>query len=261
MSWMGKLVGGGLGWALFGPLGALIGGVIGNAFDARGEQAEAGRREIPRDYYRHRGWEREDPRFQANPAGNFVVALLALCAHVIQADGTARGEEVRQVRAFVQRTFPRDAADLMQVLKQLLERPVDVGPICAQIAAHLGTAERLELLTLLVGVARADGILNPAETASLREIARRLGLREPDVRRVFAAGAAAHASSEADPYDVLGLARSAPDDEVRKAWRALAKKHHPDRVAHLGEDVRRHSEERFKAIQAAWERIKQERGI
>jgi DnaJ like chaperone protein len=261
MSWMGKLVGGGLGWALFGPLGALIGGVIGNAFDAREDQAGMKRREeIPRDYYRHHGWERDDPRFQANPAGNFVVALLALCAHVMRADGTVRGEEVRQVRAFVQRTFPHDAADLMQVLRQLLERPVDVGPLCAQIAAHLGHAERLELLNLLVAVARADGILNPAETASLREIARRLGIREPDLRRVFGASATPQAAA-VDPYEVLGLPRAATDEEAKKAWRALAKKHHPDRVAHLGEDVRRHSEERFKAIQAAWEQVKQERGL
>lgn len=258
MAWMGKLVGGGLGWAIFGPLGALLGGVIGDAFDQRGTA-----REVPDDYYRHRNWERQDPRFSVNPAGNFVMALLALCAHVIKADGTVRSEEVRQVRAFVQRTFPHDAADLMQLLRQLLEQNVDVGPLCAQIGRHLGYPERLELMQLLVAVARADGIINPAEAQAVREIAQRLGIREHDLRALFgAAGQAARtAQTLPDPYDVLGLSREASDEELKKSWRALAKKFHPDRVTHLGEDVRRFSEEKFKSIQAAWDQVKQERGL
>lgn len=259
MAWTGKLVGGGLGWALFGPLGALLGGVIGNAFD---QQAE--RREVPPDYYRRRGYARQDPRFTANPAGSFMAALLALCAYVIKADGVARGEEVRRVRAFVQQAFPRDANDLMQLLRDLLDRPVDVGPICAQISAHMGYYERLELMQLLIAVARADGIVNPAEAQAVGEVARRLGLRESDLRVLFGAaagGAAEPAPAGPDPYEVLGLSRQAGDDELRKAYRALAKKFHPDRVAHLGEDLRKFSEEKFKALQGAWEQIRKERGL
>jgi DnaJ like chaperone protein len=232
--------------------------MIGSAFDQRGAT-----REIPNDYYRQQGWTREDPRFSANPAGNFVVALLALCAHVIKADGTVRSEEVRHVRAFVQRTFPHDAADLMQLLRQLLEQDVDLDPICSQIGAHMGYYERLELLQLLLAVARADGIINPAETQAVRQIARRLGIREPDLRTLFGAAgnASSSAPSAADPYETLGLSREASDEDLKKAWRTLAKKFHPDRVTHLGEDVRRFSEEKFKSIQAAWEQVKQERGL
>jgi DnaJ like chaperone protein len=254
MAWTGKLIGGGLGWALFGPLGALLGGVIGNAFDQRGAP-----REIPDDYYRRRGYARQDPVFSANPAGSFMAALMALCAHVIRADGEVKGEEVRQVRAFVAQAFPQDAADLLQVLKQLLERPIEVGPLCAQISRHLGYYERLELMQLLVAVARADGHINPAEQAAVLDVARRLGIREQDLRALF--GAAAASPAGPDPYEVLGLPREAGDEELKRAYRELAKKFHPDRVTHLGEEVRRFSEEKFKALQQAWERIKAERGI
>jgi DnaJ like chaperone protein len=254
MAWTGKLIGGGLGWALFGPLGALLGGVIGNAFDQRGAP-----REIPDDYYRRRGYARQDPVFSANPAGSFMAALMALCAHVIRADGEVKGEEVRQVRAFVAQAFPQDAADLLQVLKQLLERPIEVGPLCAQISRHLGYYERLELMQLLVAVARADGHINPAEQTAVLDVARRLGIREQDLRALF--GAAAASPAGPDPYEVLGLPREAGDEELKRAYRELAKKFHPDRVTHLGEEVRRFSEEKFKALQQAWERIKAERGI
>lgn len=255
MAWIGKLMGGGLGWALFGPLGALLGGLIGNAFDQRSTSAE-----IPHDYYRQRGYARRDPIFTTNPAGSFMAALMALCAHVIRADGQVHSEEVRQVRAFVTQAFPSDAADLMQVLRRLLEQPIDVGPLCAQISMHLGYYERLELMQLLVGVARADGHVNPAETRAVLDVARRLGIHEQDLRTLFGAPAG-RAAAGPDPYEVLGLPREASDEQLKKAYRELAKKFHPDRVTHLGEDVRKFSEEKFKALQQAWERVKSERGL
>jgi DnaJ like chaperone protein len=258
MAWTGKLIGGGLGWAIFGPLGALLGGVIGNAFD---QQAASQTQERSYDYRRRDA--RQDPRFAGPQPGAFAVALMALCAHVIKADGQARGEEVREVRSFVQRLFPNDAADLMQLLKGLLEQDIDLPRVCAQIQAHLGYYERLELLQLLVAIARADGQVHPAELRVLMEVGQRLGLHAGDLRVIFAslANPAPARPAGPDPYPVLGLSRDATDDDLKKAYRALAKKFHPDRVTHLGEEVRAHSEQKFKELQAAWDAIKRERGL
>ena len=64
-----------------------------------------------------------------------------------------------------------------------------------------------------------------------------------------------------DAYKVLGVSPSASDDELRKAYRRLALEHHPDRVAALGEDVRRAAEKKFQEINAAKDRIWKERGL
>jgi len=264
MAWTGKLIGGGLGWAIFGPLGALLGGVIGNAFD---QQAEGSRSaDPPPDYYRQRRSVRHDPRFTGNPQGAFLASLMALCAYVIRADGHARSEEVRHVRDFVQQNFPHDAADLMQLLRSLLEQPIAVAPVCAQISAHLGYYERLQLMQILVAVARADGSVHPAEASAVMEVGQRLGLHAGDLRVIFASMGGQRMSqpnqpSGPDPYTVLGLSREATDEELKKTYRALAKKFHPDRVTHLGEEVRAQSEQKFKELQGAWDQIRRERGL
>jgi DnaJ like chaperone protein len=261
MGWTGKLIGGGIGWALFGPLGALFGGMLGNQFDKRAAS------EVPPNYYESGTY--SDPRFNQNPAGSFMAALMALCAYVIRADGEVKGAEVRAVREFVQRQFPSDANDLMQLLKELLEKDIPADAICVQIAWHLGYEERMELITLLIGIALADGELHPGEEQAITRIAALLRITPADLRALFGA-AGAHRTQDGrwqpqdqgeDPYEVMGLDSTASNEELRKTWRELAKKFHPDRVQHLGEDVRRHSEEQFKRLQNAWSTIKRERNL
>ena len=62
-------------------------------------------------------------------------------------------------------------------------------------------------------------------------------------------------------YAVLEISPSATDDEVRSAYRRMAMKNHPDKVATLGPEVQKAAEEKFRQIQEAYERIKKERGL
>jgi DnaJ like chaperone protein len=62
-------------------------------------------------------------------------------------------------------------------------------------------------------------------------------------------------------YRILEIEPSATDEEVKKAYRKMAIKYHPDKVATLGEDVQKAAEEKFKAISQAYEAICKERGI
>jgi DnaJ like chaperone protein len=259
MSWTGKLVGGGIGWAVFGPLGALVGGVIGNAFDKRTDDGE-----VPYDYYEQDEYLNQGQNYyQERPSGSFSMALMALCAYVIQADAKVRSSEIQKVKEFVSANFSAsDARDLMQALKGMLNQEFNLSHLCAQIVAHMGYYERLEICQFLYAIALADGELHPKETDAISAIAGMLGISDQDLRTVFGSsrpdqgGAAA-----ADAYEVIGMSRSAANDELKKAYREQAKKFHPDRVAHLGEDYRKFAEEKFKKLQEAWSSIRKERGL
>ncbi len=259
MAWAGKIIGGGIGWAFGGPLGALLGGVLGNTFDRMVDnQAAPGSRQ----FHSHQ-------QAQTQP-GNFAVALMALCAYVIRADGRVSSAEVQKVREFVARTFSSDdAQDMMIVLKQILHQHFDIASVCTQIAQNMAYEERLQICHLLFSIALADGELSSSETQAIHQIGTLLGISDSDMRSVFgASGSRAHTgarpASSADAsghYQVLGLPATASNEELKSAYRELAKKFHPDRVAHLGEEYREFAEQKFKRLQEAWSAIRSERGL
>ncbi len=62
-------------------------------------------------------------------------------------------------------------------------------------------------------------------------------------------------------YKILEIERTASNDEVKKAYRKMAMKYHPDKVSHLGEDYRKSADEKFKKVNEAYEKIKKERNM
>ena len=128
---------------------------------------------------------------------------------------------------------------------------------CAQIAMNMGQSERLQLLNFLVMISQADGVVSTEEVTALKEVALYLGLSNAEIDSMLNL----KGNSIEDAYKVLELSPDATDDEVRKAYRKLALKHHPDRVATLGEDVRNAAQKKFQEINTAKERIYKARGI
>ena len=64
-----------------------------------------------------------------------------------------------------------------------------------------------------------------------------------------------------DPYQVLGVSQDASEEEIKKAYRKLAKKYHPDTVANLGEEIKKKATEKFRAVNEAYEELKKQRGF
>ena len=253
----GKWIFGSLGFALTGPLGGVIGFALGSLIDGaagsqgRSAQGPSGQRSTGGA---HQG------RTQQATAGDVALSLVVLTAAVMKADGQATQRELGHARTFFNRQFgPQHAAELLRLLRDMLQRTIPLREVCEQMRAHLAHAERLQLLHYLIGLAHADGAMDHAEKQVIQTIAFYFGVSEKDLasmHAMFGVRVTTNAS-----YAVLEVDAKASDDEVKKAYRRMVVKHHPDKVAHLGEQFQKDAAEKFRKVQEAYERICEERGM
>lgn len=235
-----KWVFGALGWAFIGPIGGLFGFILGSYFD----------------YASH-------SNINTNLSGDttqgdFRLSLLALLAAVMKVDRKNLKAELDFIKQVFTNTFGvQYTRQSLPVLKDLLNKDIPVRDICLQIRSHMDHAARLELVNVLLSLCMADNELHPAEDDLMKKIAAWLGITEKDYNSMHSV----HIPDAGWAYKVLEVGSDASDDEVRKAYRRMAMKYHPDRVAHLGDDVAKTAGEKFKAVSKAWEEIRKERKI
>ncbi len=246
---IGKWITGAIGWALGGPLGGLVGYLLGSLFE--GDNAPQGNGGAG---YASGG------AFTANEQRNsFLVSLLVLSAAVMKSDGKVLKSELEYVKDFIRRSFGEYALpQALQILKAALEKNIDLPQVCAQIKLYMDPHQRLQLFHYLVGIANADGHVSQVEVTDLKNIALYLGIPAQEAESILAMFGGADVNSA---YKVLEIDPSATDEEVKRAYKKMAIKHHPDKVESLGEDVKKAAEEKFKAIAAAYEAIRKERGF
>jgi DnaJ like chaperone protein len=239
----GKWIGGGLGWAFGGPIGALLGFVFGSMFDS-----------MQKGTYEYR-----PPETQTRTrTGDFSVVLLILAAAVMKADGKVVRSELEFVRSFFIRNFGEtETQHKMLILREILKQHIDIASICTQINHHMQYAEKLQLLHFLFGISSADGMDHPSELATIAQIARLIGITEADLQSIRSM----FVKDTGYAYRVLEVSPDAGDDEVKKAYRKMALKYHPDKVSHLGEDIQRAAKEKFQELNAAYNTIKKLRGM
>ncbi|MCC6839348.1 MAG: TerB family tellurite resistance protein [Flavobacteriales bacterium] len=250
MAGYNKWIFGSLGFALTGtPIGAVVGFALGALMDKTKEPAK---RVGPGA---HTG--RQQPGHATT--GDLALSLVVLTAAVMKADGRSTHGELGHVRRFFAQQFgPQHSAELLRLLRDVLKREIPLRDVCLQIRSHLSHAERLQVMHYLIGLARADGAMQLAEQRVLERIATDLGISSKDLASLDAMFGK---PSVEGAYTVLEVDPKASDDEVKKAYRRMAMKHHPDRVAHLGEEVQKSAAEKFRKVQQAWERVSAQRGI
>lgn len=241
----GKWIGGTLGWVLGGgsPIGAIFGFAVGSMVDATSfQKGSAGKGPI---------------RGQTAP-GDFTASLLVLTAVVMKADGKIMKSELDYVKDFFTRQFgARHTQQHMLMLKDILSKDIPVRQVCLEIRHHMEHPLRLQLMHYLFGVAAADGKVDKTEQQVLEQIAEYLGVNERD----FASLKAMFVKDTESAYKILEIEKSASDDEIKKAYRKMAVKFHPDKVSHLGEEHQKSAKEKFQKVQEAYENIKKERGF
>lgn len=254
-----KWIAGFLGWVSGGPIGALLGFLVGTVIDVHidvtrrltgmdgGASQPGGRRTTG-----SRGYTASEHR------NSFMVSLLVLSSAVIKADGRTSQAELNYVRDFVRHNFGDTAVDeAMRFLDGLNRQQVDIYAVGAQIAANMNYSQRLQLFDYLARIAGADGDFSKSEKDILEAISSAIRITSTDAASIIAMY-----YKEADSaYAVLEISPSASDEEVKSAYRRMAMKNHPDKVATLGPEVQKAAAEKFRKIQDAYETIKQQRGM
>lgn len=241
MGFLGSLIGFGLGWWVFGPVGALIGMFLGS-------QAEA----VTTDGRQPGGMSGGTAR------DGFVVSLLVLMAAVMKADGRILRSELDYVKVYLRNMLgAQKAGEALRVLRDLMKKDIPLTDVCHQVRVNVAYDSRVQLLHLLFGLAKADGQLNDVEVQVIQRISGLLGISSSDYQAVLNmffdnVGAA---------YKVLEISSSATDDEVKKAYRKMAIRFHPDKVSHLGPEFQKSANEKFARVNEAYNKIKKERGM
>lgn len=241
MGIFGKWLGGGLGFAMGGQIGGLLGFLVGSMIDSTSVQTTT--------YSSGRA---------RTSQGDFGMSLLVLVAAVMKVDGKVVKSELDYVKQFFVRQFGQESAkEALLILKDIIKQDIPVKDICVQISRNMDYSSRLQLMHLLFNLSLADTTIHPSEIELLEKISGALGINSTDflsIKNMFI--------PETDSsYKILEIEPSASNDEVKKAYRKMAVKYHPDKVSHLGDDFRKSAEEKFKKVNEAYERIKKERNI
>jgi DnaJ like chaperone protein len=233
-----SLLGASIGWWIFGPVGALLGIVLGALAEGVSDEMDVQQKGSPRD--------------------GFVASLLVLIAAVMKADGKIVRAELDYVKSYLRRSLNEEmSAQALLLLRDILKKEVPLNDVCFQIRNNVDYNSRIELVHMLFGIANADGSLPVEEIDVLKQIAQGLGISRPD----FVALLNMYVKNTESAYKILEITSSATDDQVKKAYRKMAIKFHPDKVAHLGEEFQDRAKEKFQKVSEAYEAIKKERGF
>ncbi len=235
-----------LGFFLFRFPGAVIGFLLGSFIDSLSGSAG------PRTVFGEASKQRVSP-------ADFELNLLSLCSIVIKADGQVSQRELDYVRQYFLGTYGKERANaIFRTFNEVIKkREISAQRICEFLNQRTRYEVRLQLLHFLFGIAQADGNVSTAEIQKLQEIAAYLRVGSHDFESIKAM----FIKSADTAYKILEIGKTASDEEVKRAYRRMAKKYHPDRVVTQDEAIKKGAEEKFKRVQRAYEDIQRERGI
>ncbi|WP_108867891.1 TerB family tellurite resistance protein [Aquimarina aquimarini] len=235
-----------LGYIFFRFPGAILGFILGSLLDASRSKNGSGFKTV------------FSQETKVTPA-DFELNLLSLSSIVIKADGTVNQTELDYVRQYFVSAYGKERANAtFRTFNDVIKnRHISAPRICAYINQHTRYPSRLQILHFLFGIANADGSVSSSEANEIQKIAGFLRINFKDFESIkamfFRTGD--HA------YKILEIDKNATDAEVKKAFRSMAKKYHPDKVQHMDEIHIKGAEEKFKEVQKAYDQIKKERGI
>ncbi|MCK9255510.1 MAG: DnaJ domain-containing protein [Bacteroidales bacterium] len=235
-----KYIGAFIGWIFGGFIGAIIGFMFGSFIDSL--SINTAKQETVRTPFRN----------------DFMISFLTLTAAIMKADGLVKKSELEYVKQFLRTNFGvQQTQEALQILKRILNTNIDIDKVCTKVRYGMQHAIKLQIIHYLFGIANADGEIHKNEIYLLEQIAFKIGLSTSDYKSIKSM----FIEETDSAYQILGVSKSANEEDLKKAYRTMATKHHPDKVANLGEDVQNAAKQKFQKVNEAWEKIKKERGI
>jgi len=241
MSIWSSIIGGAAGGAILGgPIGAIIGAVAGHYIGKKmGEGGE--------------GLETDQV--------SFTIGVIALSAKMAKVDGHVSREEIDAFKqAF--KVPESEMKNVARIFNMARKEATGFEPYARQLAKLFRAKPAMleELLGILFHIARADGVIHPAELQFLADVSAIFGFSAAEFDRIRAENLG---PDKADPYEILGVSRAATDKEIKSAYRKLIKEHHPDLLASQGlpPEFIEVANEKLSVINVAFDRIEKERGM
>jgi len=225
-----KWIGAAAGWFFGGPIGGIIGYYVAkNFFTSKVDNKKA-----------------------------FEISLLILSSVVIKADGKVLKSELDYVKKFFTNTFgAAKSNEYFKMFNSLNKQDLNskLRQVCLQLNSHINHSSRLEIIHFLFGVSAADNEIHPNEVETIKRIATYMNINPYDfesIKSMFLASGNANAEHW---FTMLGITKDATDKEVKKAYRKMAMKYHPDKLQAVSEDIKKLSEEKFMKVKEAYEQI------
>ena len=250
---IGGLVGGILGFfATRSLFGAFLGYFIGSTFDKFSTKninfsSSGSNYSYDANYY--------SQRLSQN---DFATALLILSAAVMKADGKILKSELDYVKQFFKQQFSSHlSSKYISDFKDILKKDFVLSDVCSTINGSMPIRQRSLLIQYLFGIAQADGFVSDSEMKVIQRISSYFRISSIEFEQIKSR----FYKDVSSYYKVLGIDESASNDEVKKAYRKMAIRHHPDKFSQLGEEQQKAAKNKFQKIQEAYEHIKKERSI
>lgn len=243
-----KWIGAFLGFMFRGFLGALVGYLVGSLLDMifmpkRNQNPFRGSFQTP----------------QTVTPGDFELNLLSLASLVIKSDGNVSQKELDYVRNYFVQAYGKNRANATfrtfnEVIKK---REVSASKICQYLKPRLRYEVRLQVIHFLFNIAQADGHVSDKEVIKIKEIAQNFSINLQDFQSIKAM----FFKSADQAYKILEIDKNANDAEIKKAYRKMVKKYHPDKLQNMDEAYQKGATEKFNQVQEAYEHLQKERGF
>lgn len=244
MGGFSKWIGGGLGFVLGGPIGAVIGFAVGSLFGGSSVNYQTSRTSSRRE----------------TAEADFKMSLLVLIAVVMKADQKIMKAELEVAKRFLVQNFGEEGAlEALQILKKMLDQQIDEVAVAGQINLYMNYSSKMQMIRLLFEIANADGELHEQEIRVIQRISTIFNISSVDFASLRAPFTKTVDREWA--YKALEIEPNASNEDIKKAYRKMAMKFHPDKVHNLGEDMKKSATDKFRAINEAYEHIKKQRGF